>query len=159
MCHKLFMVCSILGCVLFIPGGALFIPRGCLIHPHPALIIPRVGLNWSPGMNRSLYLIVFLLCLRTLVAHSCWDQTVLISLLGAHLLVLLLVSPHCRLRVFSEFCTKNPVQLFNTASPTSATQTAIPVTLRMEEVLVIQYTPTGSESSTYTLLLIHSSQS
>ena len=56
MCHKLFMVCSILGCVLFIPGGALFIPRGCLIHPHPALIIPRVGLNWSPGMNRSLYL-------------------------------------------------------------------------------------------------------
>ena len=66
MCHKLFMVCSILGCVLFIPGGALFIPRGCLIHPHPALIIPRVGLNWSPGMNRSLYLKAFLLMvLRT----------------------------------------------------------------------------------------------
>ena len=51
------MVCSVLGCALFIPGGVLFIPRGCLIHPHPALIIPRVGLNWSPGMNRSLYLI------------------------------------------------------------------------------------------------------
>ena len=50
------MVCSVLGCALFIPGGVLFIPRGCLIHPHPALIIPRVGLNWSPGMNRSLYL-------------------------------------------------------------------------------------------------------
>ena len=50
------MVCSILGCALFIPGGALFIPRGCLIHPQPALIIPRVGLNWSPGMNWSLYL-------------------------------------------------------------------------------------------------------
>ena len=52
------MVCSVLGCALFIPGGVLFIPRGCLIHPHPALIIPRVGLNWSLGMNRSLYLIV-----------------------------------------------------------------------------------------------------
>ena len=48
---------SILGCALFIPGGAFFIPRGCLIHPHPALIIPRVGLNWSLGMNRCLYLI------------------------------------------------------------------------------------------------------
>ena len=50
------MVCSVLGRALFIPGGVLFIPRGCLIHPHPALIIPRVGLNWSPGMNWSLYL-------------------------------------------------------------------------------------------------------
>ena len=49
----LLRVFSVLGCALFIPGGALFIPRGCLIHPHSAL---RVGLNWSPGMNRSLYL-------------------------------------------------------------------------------------------------------
>ena len=56
MCQKLFMRCSILACALFIPGGALFIPTGCLIHSHPALIIPRVGLNWSPVMNRSLYL-------------------------------------------------------------------------------------------------------
>ena len=35
---------------------ALFIPRGCRILPHLALMIPRVGLNWPPGMNRSLYL-------------------------------------------------------------------------------------------------------
>ena len=51
-----FGVLSISGSALFIPGGALFILRGCLIHPHPALIIPRVWLNWSLGMNRSLYL-------------------------------------------------------------------------------------------------------
>ena len=52
----LFGVFSVLGCALFIPGGALFISRGCRIHLHPALIIPRLGLNWSPGMNRSPYL-------------------------------------------------------------------------------------------------------
>ena len=50
-------VFGVLGCALFIPGDALFIPRGRCMHPYPALIIPRVGLNWSPGMNRSLYLI------------------------------------------------------------------------------------------------------
>ena len=48
-CHIFFRVLTVL-------GFALFIPRGCRIHPHPALMIPRVGLNWSPGMNRSLYL-------------------------------------------------------------------------------------------------------
>ena len=47
---------NLLECALFIPGGAFFIPKGCLIHPHPALIIRKVGLNWSLGMNRSLYL-------------------------------------------------------------------------------------------------------
>ena len=35
---------------------ALFIPRGCRINPYDALIISRLGLKWSPGMNRSLYL-------------------------------------------------------------------------------------------------------
>ena len=37
-------------------GCALFIPRGCRIYPHLALMVPTVGLNWPPGMNRSLYL-------------------------------------------------------------------------------------------------------
>ena len=45
----LFRVLSVFGC-------ALLIPRGCRIRPHLALMIPRVGLNWPPGMNRSLYL-------------------------------------------------------------------------------------------------------
>ena len=95
------MVCSILGCVLIIPGGAFFIPRGCLIHPHPALIIPRVGLNWSPGMNRSLYLSIPLCCVP---ACAC-------SVLLSYACTCPLHFPPRHLAVFVPFCCISPPYL------------------------------------------------